>query len=645
MRISLWCIGLPATLAVLGMLLWQQSAYPVTYQRVQNVQRWIEPLPATAAYNLAGFRDMVNAMPRPAAAVWTATNLPDWSEQPAFASNDPVEKLARAWFRFTYTVPADAAPSDLMAIYGTRIMGGAYSVWADGQLLDVKLDDWRMLWNHPVFVSLPPHLIRPGKQVEIVLAIPYRVSQGYALGSLYAGKSYELLPKRNLREFFQHSLPVMGIILVAIMGALSFVMWLRRRIEREHLWLALLSVSLVVANLQFTHEISTNDALSKWYGFIVDAATAWVFLCYAAFVFRFNKLSYPKVELVHIIFTTVTTLATMPIWDWPLTGMRLQHYASAAVFLYISVLLTYLACKHREISYWMLSAALWFLFATGFHDITLMSSQVAPDGIWLFPYGAFVLFIVAEFLMQRRYIMALSVIEQNNALLSQKLAEREQALLVKQRELLETQKKQTLLLERERLVQDIHDGIGASLMHTLAGLNNGTATASDAAAALAASLDDLRIVIESLEPNQHDLPSLLGALRHRFGNRLQAAGLNIVWRMDDLPALPWLDAPHALDLLRVVQEIVTNVLKHASASDLLVSATEQPDEGVLLILEDNGRGFDSTAVRAGRGLKHLRSRLARIGARLSLDAQTGKGVRYSILLPFQREVGGASKPE
>jgi signal transduction histidine kinase len=150
-------------------------------------------------------------------------------------------------------------------------------------------------------------------------------------------------------------------------------------------------------------------------------------------------------------------------------------------------------------------------------------------------------------------------------------------------------------------------------------------------------VDDLRLVIDSLEPIGHDLVTLLASLRHRLGRRLEAAGLGMQWEVEDLPPLEWLHPPDALQVLRIVQEVLTNVLKHASAQTVRIATRRHGDE-VQVLIEDDGRGFDPEAAGGGRGLRHLVQRAARLGGRLVLDSAPGQGTRIQLDLPLQRSM-------
>jgi signal transduction histidine kinase len=224
--------------------------------------------------------------------------------------------------------------------------------------------------------------------------------------------------------------------------------------------------------------------------------------------------------------------------------------------------------------------------------------------------------------------------------LAQQLAQREQELQATHQALRSVEQRQTVLLERQRLVRDMHDGIGSSLMSSLTVAEGQNAEPAQIAWVLHECLDDLKLVIESLEPLEHDLPTLLGALRHRFGYRLEAAGLEVQWEMTDLPELPWLDAPQALQIMRLLQEVLANVIKHAKASCVRVETTLAVDSGgsaqVVLCLQDDGMGFDTAQAATGRGLTNMQARATIVGGTLTPQSLVGAGTIVALRLPVHQ---------
>ncbi len=204
-----------------------------------------------------------------------------------------------------------------------------------------------------------------------------------------------------------------------------------------------------------------------------------------------------------------------------------------------------------------------------------------------------------------------------------------------QQRLLEAQHQQSVLLERQRVMQDMHDGLGSALSSSLVLLEQGEVTVAEAAVVMRECVDDLRLVVDSLEPSSKDIATLLGMLRYRLRSRLDAAGVRLHWQMADLPALNWLDPSLALDLLRLTQEAIANALKHSAATELTLTA-QQKDNMIELVVKDNGCGFDLNTVILGRGLRSQKRRAERLGSELKVDSKPGCGTFLRLLLPVNR---------
>lgn len=83
----------------------------------------------------------------------------------------------------------------------------------------------------------------------------------------------------------------------------------------------------------------------------------------------------------------------------------------------------------------------------------------------------------------------------------------------------------------------------------------------------------------------------------------------------------------------MVQEALANVIKHARATEVTVSARVEP-AGLVLAICDNGRGFDSRSASAGRGLQNMRRRAQAARASLSLTSAPG-GTDVRLVRPFE----------
>ena len=251
--------------------------------------------------------------------------------------------------------------------------------------------------------------------------------------------------------------------------------------------------------------------------------------------------------------------------------------------------------------------------------------------------GLFTLFLLVAY---RRYNGALAVAENANLHLAERLKAQEAELAQAHERLLAGEREQTLMHERQRLMREMHDGVGSSLMSALRVVEFNKAGTVNLVQLLQECIDDLKLSIDSLEPLDCDLLALLAGLRYRLGPRLEGAGLRLHWEVSDLPALPWLDAQAALHVLRILQEVLTNIIKHSGAREITVRTAQAPLQGragVQVLVEDDGHPFDrAQAPTEGRkGLANMRTRALALQARLDWAPLAG-GNRFTLWMPLER---------
>lgn len=206
------------------------------------------------------------------------------------------------------------------------------------------------------------------------------------------------------------------------------------------------------------------------------------------------------------------------------------------------------------------------------------------------------------------------------------------SLREQQSELVRSERLRAVLSERERLMRDMHDGIGATLTASLISVESGATSPQAVAQMLRECLDELRLVIDSLESDELGIGELLANLRFRLRARLSGNDVNLVWRIAEPVPGARLTPMAALQVLRIVQEMITNALKHAQARTVIVEVRDE--HGALRVrVEDDGIGFDPTAPAPGRGLRFLRQRAGALGATLAIDSMPGRGTTVLLNLP------------
>lgn len=134
-----------------------------------------------------------------------------------------------------------------------------------------------------------------------------------------------------------------------------------------------------------------------------------------------------------------------------------------------------------------------------------------------------------------------------------------------------------------------------------------------------------------------DRGELLASIDAYLDRWSDLSGIAVTRELDERS--PEMEPAAELQLLRIVQEALTNVRKHAAAGRVSVRG-RRGREGLELVVEDDGRGFDPAAPAAPArgsprfGLATMRERAEAIGARFDLDSQPGRGTRVAVLYPL-----------
>lgn len=201
----------------------------------------------------------------------------------------------------------------------------------------------------------------------------------------------------------------------------------------------------------------------------------------------------------------------------------------------------------------------------------------------------------------------------------------------------EIERSQTLQKERQRLMQDMHDGLGSSLLSALRVVEKGNMPSQEVAQVLKECIDDLKLAIDSIEPVDQDLLLLLATLRFRIGTRLENSGINLRWNVTTIPPLEWLDPTSSLHALRILQEALTNIIKHSGADEVSLS-THSTETQVFVEIADNGCGFDpqSAPANGGRGLLNQSQRATAIGAEIRWVTRQ-RGSCMQLVLPIKKK--------
>jgi two-component system sensor histidine kinase UhpB len=193
--------------------------------------------------------------------------------------------------------------------------------------------------------------------------------------------------------------------------------------------------------------------------------------------------------------------------------------------------------------------------------------------------------------------------------------------------------------ERRRLARELHDELG----QTLNAIKLDVMALPDAAAAQRIAANADRVygaagdLVRSLRPPALDELGLSAALeacvdRWRLSHPSLAVQLSMAGDLDHL------GETLSLSLYRVVQEALTNCVRHARASHFYIDLTRDPGPGgVVLEMRDDGQGFDAGVARSGGGLAGMRERVGLLGGQFELLSGPWRGVTIRIEIPVRQE--------
>jgi two-component system sensor histidine kinase UhpB len=153
---------------------------------------------------------------------------------------------------------------------------------------------------------------------------------------------------------------------------------------------------------------------------------------------------------------------------------------------------------------------------------------------------------------------------------------------------------------------------------------------------IAACADGVRRVARGLRPPELEDAGLVAALRAHARSIRDGAGMDV--RIDAEGAVDSaLGSDARLVLYRIVQEAVSNALRHAGTSTVRIELRVE-DERVVAAIRDEGRGFgEEIRGGGGLGLLGMQERAAMVGGRLSIESQRGKGTLVRVEIPVERE--------
>ncbi|MBS0589718.1 MAG: hypothetical protein JSR65_03670 [Proteobacteria bacterium] len=551
---------------------------------------------------------------------WLAVPIPDFSNRHWRNFNGVV------WYRMEWE-QADPAQDTGLVIEHLNMAGAVY---VNGTLLlrDASLvEPLSRMWKVPRYLSLAPPLLKAGRNTLLVRLSALdqygprvgRISVGEAAAAYALYERYKLL-RVDLLEY--------TFAVDATLGVFFLTLWLMRRGEVAFGWYGLSTLLWLGYQINFIATspwpFSRNETWAS-----VNACFLTLFVgAYAVFVLRFCERRWPRAESAMWATIAIAVAVMLSLPEGASDPYRVKLIIATGAFgLTANVLLLSLTWRDKRLEPRLLCVAAWLYLVAGTHDLLAFRRIFFTSDDYYTDATAFVNTLCIAAVLAWRYARSLDRIEQFNVRLHNDVAAARNELAENLKHQHEIEMTHARLGERLNLVRDLHDGLGGSLLGSIAAIEHAPEklSAPYLLKLLRGLRDELRLIVDTaiIEPagEASALVEQLAPLRHRMSRLLEASGIACRWDLSGIDALVVTSA-QTLDVLRFVQEALTNVLKHSGACEACIGL-HASDAGLSIEVCDNGGGLGDTPGQ-GAGLRSMQMRAQRLGGRFAFSSNPGE---------------------
>lgn len=561
------------------------------------------------------------------AAPWQPVTLPDeWRRSRPGVSGE-------GWYRIVVDLPA--APTRAQALEVPHVRADAIDIYVNGTLVGRSQDivagsSILGALDTPVFLPFPYFLLHAGHNVIYfhmkAAAHPLNVD---GLSRVTFGDARPVRKEAAIRSEWGFYAGRSFLAMALGAGLITVFVWFAHRQDRLMFWFAITCLSWALAggawNALRWFQTPFYPALLLYmtYGLVVPAVVLSL---------RTVDLRWPRFEA--LMWGFVLAEVTYPYWlDRSNNLLRLGWDLVNTALLLIGVgIVIYGAKRPLRWSVRLEIVALVAMAVCMFHEGARFLGWVDLESPVLRPYHVPVMLLAIGLAVFERHWDAMRRLEGMNAELERRVTEKAREVEAFHAEREGVLRQQAFAGERQRILADMHDSLGATLVGLLRYAQSDGIDRHSLELRVKEALQELRIAVDALEPAEGDLASVLGKLRYRLEPFLEPAGIRLVWDVSDLPDVEGLEPSAVFAIQRILLQAFANSLQHSGAREIRLAAHAN-GEDIEIRVEDDGRGFDRAQRGNGFGLGNMRARAAGLGAKLDIEAHPGGGTVVRLSVP------------
>ena len=543
-----------------------------------------------------------------------------------------------AWYGIDFEV--ERLPEEAWSVFLPYLNPGGRLFLNGEPLVHIREStaDTVVRWERPHLVPIPPGMLQAGHN-RLALRLAATPFSSIRLPLPAIGPAVELLGEYDNRLFWTRTMSQFTVAACTIVGVLALSISWRRREEALYGLFGAAALLWGLRTLTFVVEVLPAAHWHAWRT-LYHGATGGFTIVMLLFAMRLADMHAGRLGWLLLGYWLLGPLGYLATGGDEFVIGRIWTAGLLPIGVALLAIAASAAWRQRTAPLVVLSAALGLAVLAGFHDYLLASAPgilrvVAPASteqrLFLLHYAADILLVAMGVILSARLVGTLDAIQQLNRTLEARVSESEQTIRVNYERLRRLERHHAASQERQQIMRDLHDGLGSRLFVTLSRAESGHAPPGELVQALRECIADMRLTLEAMSPESNDFLEAWGDFRFRWQQVLDGCGLASQWDVETHDEAVVL-APHVtLQLLRIVQEALTNVLKHAEA-DRVAIALHAGAAGIRIDVQDNGRGMAGGAPAAARGLANMQARALGLGARLQI-AESRPGVL--VRLDFQ----------
>lgn len=472
-------------------------------------------------------------------------------------------------------------------------------------------------WNQPLYLVLPTGLWKEGDNIVEIKVYGFPNGRS-GLGRIFVGQSSKLTPKV---ENYRLKLMLLDIGSFSINFILGFMLllWATRTKELALFYFAIGALfSCVVIADSFWIEVPIHRFTWRWF---THLSMAYSVIFYYLFMLRmlhrkpgwFEKLAITYLAIGSFVLCFASQGQLLPWAKW-------LHLGSLIVIIQLIYLCSISFIKKINVMHLWLGACMSLVFIFGIMDWIPAVLKTTQDTPYLYYIGPVAFSFAVAIGLLSRYVNALELERNYSQILQKSLKEQQHSLDEQHEELLKFESERVVLDERNRIIRELHDGIGGQLMGALALSENKNDLIEKQ---VRYALDELRVIMDSLDP-ESDFFTMLGMFRQRIEKDLLKNNIKLIWKVDSTPEVLLKSPEKSLEAMRIIQEAVANIIKYAQANEIILIVSRSS-----IAVSDNGLGIIKNH-KQGRGMRNMKWRAEKLNAEFVVNSSKS-GTAINIL--------------